>query len=105
MTSETIVPRPMVLEEFTPLVGRAFDVDCTPAAVAIILVEASPSRHPGPTDRPAFSLLFRSGPDIMLVSGIYTMRNQSFGPDAIHIAPVQPPFGAEPGYYYEAIFN
>jgi hypothetical protein len=28
MTSETIVPRPMVLEEFAPLVGRTFDLDC-----------------------------------------------------------------------------
>lgn len=95
----------MWLEEFTPLVGRTILADCTPTPVSLTLIEAVSSRHPGNTDRPSFSLLFRSAPDALLVSGAYAIRCGNFGPEVIHLSPTLQPRGAEPGYYYQAIFN
>lgn len=80
-----ILPRPMTLDEFTPLVGQDFEVDCTPATATIRLVEASPLRDLGISDRPPFILVFCSSPEVMLIDGIYTMRCGSFGPAAIGI--------------------
>jgi hypothetical protein len=95
----------MTLDEFVPLVGRTLHVDTQPAAVELVLVEASPLPHAGRRDRPPFILVFRSAPEVLLVDGTYAMRGQGFGPDAIGIGSLQPPIGAEPGYYYQAVFN
>jgi hypothetical protein len=105
MENQDLLPRPMWLEEFVPLVGKEIIADCSPAKIALTLVEAVPIRHPGVTDRPPFSLMFRSAPDALLVSGIYRLQCEAFGPDLVHLSPILAPPGAQPGYYYEAVFN
>jgi hypothetical protein len=105
MMPVSIDPRPMVLDEFLPLIGLALDVDCAPRAVTVTLIEAYPSRHPATNGRPGFLLIFRSAPDTFLVAGSYVMQRGAFGPAAIDIAPVAPMPGAAPGHYYQAVFN
>ena len=101
-----ILPRPMTIDEFTPLVGQEFEVDCTPATAIIRLVEATPLRDLGISDRPPFILVFRSAPEMMLIDGLYTLRSGSFGPAAIGIGSMVAPIGGAPGhYYYQSIFN
>jgi len=95
----------MLLDEFVSLVGREFVADCTPRTVAVTLIEAVPLRFPSVTDRPPFSLLFRSAPNALLMSGSYALRCEGFGPDLVHLSPISPPPQSEPGYYYQAIFN
>jgi len=105
MENSTLLPRPMVLDEFLSLVGKGFVADCAPRPVELTLVEASPDRHGGLPDRPPFILVFRSAPDALLVSGSYAMRAEGFGPDLIYISEMAPPAGAAEGRYYQAVFN
>jgi hypothetical protein len=101
-----ILPRPMTIDEFTPLVGQDFEVDCTPDTATIRLIEASPLRDLGISGRPPFILVFHSAPEVMLIDGLYTMRCGSFGPAAIGIGSMVAPIGGAPGhYYYQSIFN
>ena len=95
----------MVLDEFLPYVGREFLADGAPATVALTLVEAKSLPDTGVADRPPFNLLFRSTPDILLVSGIYALQTGGFGPNAVYISPIIAPPRSEPGYYYQAVFN
>ena len=95
----------MVLEEFAPLVGQSFLAHCEPQPVAITLVEASPLRLNGVSERPPFILIFQTPPEAMLVEGSYTMRCGNWGPDIIYLFPITAPAKSEPGYYYQAIFN
>ena len=53
--------RPMVLDEFLPLVGRNFMADCEPNSIEIRLVEATPLKHHAGTTRPPFILIFQAG--------------------------------------------
>lgn len=101
----TILPRTMILDEFLPHVGQAFVANCNPKPVALTLIEASPLRQFGPTDRPPFILVFYTPPETMLVSGSYEMRCGNFGPDLITINDMIPPARAQAGYYYQAVFN
>ena len=103
--TEELLPRPMVLEEFTPLVGKAIRVDCAPRGVDITLVEATAMADRGATPRPPFILIFHSDPRVKLVNGSYPMRSGAFGPALVYIEDVIPPFNAQPGHYYQAIFN
>ncbi len=103
--TDTLLPRSMVLEEFTPLVGNWFLADCAPQAVEIRLVGAAAGRVHDTSTRPSFSLTFYTGPETLLQDGIYRLRCGSFGPDLIHISSLVAPQGGEPGYYYQAIFN
>ncbi|HEX4848134.1 MAG TPA: hypothetical protein VFV30_08315 [Novosphingobium sp.] len=105
MADDDILHRPMVLDEFLPLVGRQFLANCDPAEVELTLVEASPLKDRGVTDRPPFILVFHTPPEAMLVEGSYVMRCGGWGPDRISIWPTMPPRPAEPGYYYQAVFN
>jgi hypothetical protein len=105
MADMQLTPRPMTLEEFSPLVGLTLEADCAPRAVPMVLIEASPSRHPGLDDRRPFTLIFRSAPNAFLVAGTYAMRRNGFGPALINIAPIAPTPGAAPGRYYQAVFN
>lgn len=100
-----IAYRSMVMEEFTPLVGKTFVADCEPRPVQLVLVSASPMKQGAPEFRPPFLLIFRSDPMAALIDGGYTMRCGDWGPDAIQIQPVSPPPGKEAGNYYQAIFN
>ena len=105
MSDETVVHRPMFLEEFLPLVGQQFITHCEPAGVEIRLIEASPLRDHGITERPPFILIFHTPPEAMLVEASYVMRCGKWGPDRISIWPTLAPARSEPGYYYQAVFN
>lgn len=105
MADPEILPRPMVLEEFAPLVGSAFIAHCDPDEVELALIEATALKDRGVTDRPPFILIFRTPPEVMLVEGSYVMRCGPWGPDRISIWPTIAPHRAEPGYYYQAVFN
>jgi hypothetical protein len=105
MTDETLLARPMVLEEFLPLVGQYFVADCDPAEIEIKLIEASPMRDHGLATRPPFILIFYSPPEYMLGDGSYILRCGKWGPDRISIWSTLAPAKAEPGYYYQAVFN
>lgn len=104
MTKE-LIPRPMLLEEFTPFIGRAMRVDCEPRNVDITLVEATALRDHGVTLRPPFILIFHSDPMVQLTSGIYALRGENFGPDLVYLESVVRPHDAVPGNYYQAVFN
>lgn len=97
--------RPMVLEEFAPLVGELFTADCEPANIEIRLVEASPLRDHSMAPRPPFILIFYTPPDYMLGDGNYILRCGNWGPDRISILSTTRPPDGEAGYYYQAVFN
>jgi hypothetical protein len=105
MPSTEIAFRSMILEEFLPLVGKAFVADCQPNEVEITLVEASPLRDHGLADRPPFILIFYSPPEYMLGDGTYVLRCGGWGPERISIWSTLPPAKTQPGYYYQAVFN
>lgn len=105
MSDDPYDMRPMLLEEFTPLIGRTFKVDAEPKEIEIELIEAYSLTDRGVTDRPPFILIFRTGPETMLVDGSYRMRCGNWGPDRIAIWGTTRPNGAEPGYHYQAVFN
>ena len=105
MERPSLLPRPMQIEEFTPLVGRTLVADCDPRAAELTLVEASPLRHGIEGNRPPFILIFRSSPDVLLVAGSYTIRAEEFDPAIIEIAQISPPPASSEGHYYQAIFN
>ncbi len=104
MTTE-LIPRPMVIEEFEPHVGKLFRLDCEPRNVDITLVSATPLTNHRPSMRPPFLLMFHSDPMVQLGTGIYAMRSGSFGPDMVYIEQTMPPPDAVPGHYYQAVFN
>jgi hypothetical protein len=97
--------RSMLLEEFTPLVGRVFTADCEPNTVEIKLVEANPLRASPMDERPPFILIFHTPQEVFLVEGIYTLRCGRWGPGRISIGPTMAPPGASTGHYYQAVFN
>ncbi len=99
------MPRPMWLEEFVPMIGQSLLADCSPKAVELKLIEASPLQDRGATERPPFILIFRSTPEILLVSGGYALRCGEFGPVLVYLEPMVKPPRSEPGQYYQAIFN
>ncbi|HVR91343.1 MAG TPA: hypothetical protein VHG29_09660 [Novosphingobium sp.] len=100
-----IMPRNLFLTEFQALVGQDLLADCDPEPVALRLVEATPLRSGSADERAPFILVFRSGPEQLLVDGAYTMRNGTFDPASIFLSSMTPPRDAEAGYYYQAIFN
>lgn len=105
MTSPQILPRPMTMNEFAPLVGQTLLVDCNPRMAELKLVAMNPLRDRGVVNRPPFELLFRSDPMVQLVAGIYNMRLGEWGPAAIYIEPMARHPQDEPGCYYQAVFN
>jgi hypothetical protein len=105
MTDTPLPSRPMLLEEFTPLIGRSFSAECDPKSVDITLVEAYALRDSGAALRPPFMLIFHTPPEYMLGDGIYIMRCGKWGPDQISIGSALPPTQAMPGFYYQAVFN
>lgn len=104
MTDQPL-PRQIKIEEFLPLVGQAFEVDCEPRTALLTLVEATPGRQRAFDDRPPFTLIFHSTPEVLLMDGLYTMKSAGFGPDSIFLIPTVATPGAAPGYYYQAVFN
>jgi len=88
-----------------PLLGNIFLADCSPQTAELHLVEISPSRNFAQLDRPPFILIFRSAPEVLLVSGSYALRSDGFGPDLIDIIQIASPAAGTPGHYYQAVFN
>lgn len=100
-----LLPRPMVLEEFLPLLGKDFRADCNPGEVPLQLTEAYPLRDQNLTTRPPFMLIFRSPKEAMLIDGVYTMSCGGWGPELIQIMQIIAPHDGEAGHYYQAVFN
>lgn len=105
MSTSELLPRAMLLEEFAPLVGKAIRADCQPTGVDITLIEATPLLDTGATGRPPFIVIFHSGPDAKLLTGMYPLRCGSFGPALVYLEETVPPPNAAPGHYYQAVFN
>jgi hypothetical protein len=97
--------RPLILDDFAPLVGQIFVADCDPQPAQLKLVEASPLKDYGVVERPPFILVFYTSPEHLLMPGHYVMRCGRFGPASIQIGDMLPPPKAEAGYYYQAVFN
>ncbi len=104
MTTE-LLPRPMVIEEFQPHVGKLFRLDCEPDNVDITLISATALTNHRPLLRPPFVLMFHSDTMVQLGTGIYAMRCGSFGPDLVYIEQTMQPPDSPPGNYYQAVFN
>ncbi len=105
MSNDEIIPRPIPLEEFAPMVGEVLLADCQPRPAELVLVEARPSKNRAVFDRLAFTLIFRSKPEVQLVEAAYKLRCGEFGPELVHIIPIGPLAGDVPGNYYQAVFN
>lgn len=103
----TLVPPSPVLtlDAFTPLVGKRLTIHSEPAEIELTLVEATALRNDRGSGRPPFILIFRSDPTALLTDGIYTMRAQGFGPAQIFVSTMLSAPNAEPGFFYQAIFN
>lgn len=97
--------RPMLLEEFVPLIGHVFAADCEPNTVEVRLVEANPLRPNAIAPRPPFILIFYTPPEVFLVEGSYILRCGKWGPDRISISPTIAPPDGDAGYYFQAVFN
>lgn len=106
MSTEEIIPRPIHLHEFEPMVGQVLLADCQPRPAELVLVEARPAKHPSVIERLPFTLIFRSKPEVQLVEAAYKLRCGEFGPELVHIIPISPHAGnGVPGNYYQAVFN
>ena len=106
MSIDEILPRPMVLEEFTPLVGKTIIAECLPKDAELELIEASPLKDYGLVERPPFILIYQSDPKVQLQAGTYALRcGSNFGPAAVYLEPMTPAPGAQPGNYYQSVFN
>ena len=106
MLDSTILPRPMYIHEFEPLVGQIFEVNCDPKIAKLTLLSVTPANYSVDPLRTAFTLIFHSPPEILLVMGIYAMRAPGLEPAMIYIEQTTPPATeAARGYYYQAVFN
>lgn len=107
MSNDEIIPRPIHLHEFAPMVGQVLIADCQPRPAELVLVEAKPSKHQNTViDRRPFTLIFRSKPEVQLVEAAYILRCGEFGPEIVHLIPIGPHAGnGVPGNYYQAVFN
>lgn len=106
MIDSSILPRPMYIHEFEPLVGQIFEVNCDPKVAMLTLQSVIPAAYSIDPLRTSFTLIFHSPPEILLVMGIYAMRCPGLEPAMIYIEQTSPPAtGAARGYYYQAVFN
>jgi hypothetical protein len=95
----------MTLDEFTPMLGQTLLADCSPEPVELKLVEAAPLVNHAKLERHPFILMFRTPPEILLVTGIYAMKCGEWGPDLIYIEQTIPPDPRDKGHFYQAVFN
>lgn len=107
MNHDEIIPRPIHLHEFAPMVGEVLLADCQPRPAELMLVSATPlPHHPTFIERLPFILIFRSKPEVQLIDAGYLLRCGEWGPELVHLIPIaQPADSDEPGHYYQAIFN
>jgi hypothetical protein len=105
MWNADLLPRPMFLDEFMPMVGQSLLADCDPAPIELQLTQARPLPNHARLDRPPFILMFRTSPEIVLVAGMYAMKCGEWGPDLIYIEQVASPDLKDNGHFYQAVFN
>lgn len=105
MSSTELLPRPMTIEEFQPLLGKTIVAECSPKNADLTLAEVTPLKDHGVVARPPFILIFHSDHMIQLTAGIYALRSGRFGPAAVYLEPTGALPNAVPGNYYQAVFN
>jgi hypothetical protein len=107
MSNDEIIPRPIHLQEFVPMVGQVLLADCNPRPAELLLVSATPlKQHATMIERLPFTLIFRSKAEVQLVEATYRLRCGEWGPELVHLIPVAKPMGTDtPGHYYQAVFN
>lgn len=94
----------VTLDHFAGCVGTAFDIDLGQNSLALTLAEARPlpeSGFPGMRRSP-FSLMFRSGSQIVLPQKMYKLKNATLGSLEMFLVPVA---RDKDGIVYQAIFN
>ncbi|MFD9901590.1 DUF6916 family protein [Mesorhizobium sp. NPDC059025] len=94
----------VALSHFTGCVGSAFDIELGESSVALTLAEARPlpeTGFPGMRRSP-FSLIFRSGSQVVLPQKLYKLKNATLGQMEIFLVPVA---RDKDGIVYQAIFN
>jgi hypothetical protein len=105
MSNSDILPRPIALDEFMPMVGQTLLADCSPKPVEIKLVSAKPLPNLSGVERHPFILMFRTPPEVLLVAGIYAMKCGEWGPDLVYIEQTMSPDPKDDGHFYQAVFN
>lgn len=100
-----LLPRPMTLDEFKPMVGQSLLADCNPQPVELKLVSAEPLPHLAPIERAPFILIFRTPAEVVLITGTYAMKCGEWGPDLIYIERMVSPDPKDNGCFYQAVFN
>jgi hypothetical protein len=105
MSTSDILPRPIALDEFMPMVGQTLLADCSPAPVEIKLVSAKPLPNLSGVERHPFLLIFRTPPEVLLITGIYAMKCGEWGPDLVYIERTMSPDPKDDGHFYQATFN
>lgn len=107
MSNDEIIPRPIHLHEFVPMVGQVLLADCKPKPAELVLVSATPLEHHATfIERLPFILIFRSKPDVQLIEAGYLLRCGEWGPELVYIIPIARPMDSDvPGLYYQAVFN
>jgi len=56
-------------------------------------------------ERHPFLLIFRTPPEVLLLTGIYAMKCGEWGPDLIYIEETMSPDPKDDGHFYQATFN
>ncbi|MDX8450138.1 DUF6916 family protein [Mesorhizobium captivum] len=94
----------VTLAHFAGCVGGAFDIDLGESSVSLTLSEARPLPENGfpAMRRSPFSLMFRSGSQIVLPQKLYKLKNATLGKLEIFLVPVA---RDKDGIVYQAIFN
>lgn len=94
----------VTLSYFAGHVGSAFDIDLGESSMALTLAEARPLQDNGfpGMRRSPFSLMFRSGSQVVLPQKLYKLKNQILGQMEIFLVPVA---RDKEGIVYQAIFN
>jgi hypothetical protein len=92
------------LGHFAGCVGSAFDIDFGESSLALTLTEANPLPETGFAGmrRSPFSLIFRSGSQVVLPQRLYKLKNATLGQLEIFLVPVA---RDKAGIVYQAIFN
>jgi hypothetical protein len=107
MSTNEIIPRPIHLHEFAPMVGQVLLADCHPRPAELVLVSATPLKQQVTfIERLPFILILRSKPEVQLVEAAYRLRCGEWGPELVHLIPIARPMEADiAGQYYQAVFN
>lgn len=91
------------MEDFTPHVGETYLVDATPQPVTIMLDAVQPGLALDWAERAAFTLIFSTPWDTLLVDANYRMKTPRGDMVEIYMIPTQTPPG--PRRRYHAVFN